>query len=153
MKAITLKTYRKGFTLIELMLALAVLVILTTIAYPSYQAAIEEQRYNNAIADIARIELLIEKFMHRNNALPANLNGFSITPDPWGNPYQYLNIGTAKGKGGLRKDHKLVPINTDYDLYSMGPDGESVPPLTAKSSKDDIVRANNGGYVGKAEDY
>ena len=46
-----------------------------------------------------------------------------------------------------------MPINSDFDLYSMGPDGESSPPLTAKSSRDDIVRANNGNFIGTAQGY
>jgi len=53
----------------------------------------------------------------------------------------------------VRKDHNLVPLNTDYDLYSMGPDGNSVGPLTAKASRDDIIRANNGSYIGPAANY
>ena len=70
--------------------------------------------------------------------------------DPWGHAYQYLNHATAKGKGAFRKDKRIVPINTDYDLYSMGKDGQSVAPLTAKASRDDIVRANDGRFVGLA---
>lgn len=35
----------------------------------------------------------------------------------------------------------------------MGADGASVSPLTAKSSRDDIVRANNGRFVGLASTY
>lgn len=63
-----------------------------------------------------------------------------------------------KGGGGgpkaqPRKDHNLHPINSDYDLYSMGKDGKSVSPLTGGPSRDDIVRANNGRFVGKAADY
>ena len=73
--------------------------------------------------------------------------------DPWGKPYQYLVVAKAKGKGKLRKDRFLVPISSDFDLYSMGPDGKSVPPLTAKVSQDDISRANEGGYVGLASEY
>lgn len=37
--------------------------------------------------------------------------------------------------------------------YSMGPDGRSVAPLTAKASRDDIVRANTGRCIGLAADY
>jgi len=74
-------------------------------------------------------------------------------PDPWGNPYQYLNLETLKGKGKARKNRNLVPINSDYDLYSMGKDGASVGPLTAKASRDDIVRANDGRFIGLASDY
>jgi general secretion pathway protein G len=55
-----------------------------------------------------------------------------------------------KGNGQARKDRFLVPLNDDYDLYSMGKDGTSSPPLTAKVSQDDIIRANNGSYVGLA---
>jgi general secretion pathway protein G len=35
----------------------------------------------------------------------------------------------------------------------MGKDGKSQSPLTAKASRDDIIRANNGQYVGLAADY
>jgi general secretion pathway protein G len=47
----------------------------------------------------------------------------------------------------------MVPINTDYDLYSMGKDEASTAPLTARASLDDIVRANNGGFIGLAHKY
>jgi general secretion pathway protein G len=53
----------------------------------------------------------------------------------------------------MRKDKNLVPINSEYDLYSVGPDGDSVPPLTAQPSRDDIVMANDGKFIGLASDY
>jgi general secretion pathway protein G len=56
-------------------------------------------------------------------------------------------------KGKWRKDRFLVPLNSDYDLYSMGKDGCTVAPITAKASHDDILRANNGSYVGLASKY
>lgn len=55
--------------------------------------------------------------------------------------------------GKLRKDKNLVPINSDYDLYSKGPDGQSSSPLTASISQDDIVRGRNGTFFGKASEY
>ncbi len=47
----------------------------------------------------------------------------------------------------------MVPINSDYDLYSKGPDGASQGPLTAKASRDDIIRANNGRFIGPVALY
>jgi general secretion pathway protein G len=35
----------------------------------------------------------------------------------------------------------------------MGADGASVGPLTAAPSRDDIVRANDGGFVGLASEF
>jgi len=95
--------------------------------------------------------------MVENGELPDSLNdlGLGDLKDPWGNPYEYLRIagGNLKGKGKLRKDHSLVPVNTDYDLYSKGKDGKSSTPFTAKASQDDIVRANDGWFIGLVSDY
>jgi len=55
--------------------------------------------------------------------------------------------------GGARKDRFLVPINSDFDLYSMGKDGQSVGPLTAQKSHDDVIRANDGGFYGLASNF
>jgi general secretion pathway protein G len=57
------------------------------------------------------------------------------------------------GKEKQRKDRFLHPLNMDYDLYSMGEDGKSSAPLTAKASHDDIIRANDGQYIGVAANY
>ena len=99
--------------------------------------------------------MVIDQYYADNNAFPADLAaiGRGGLRDPWGNAYAYLDLSTAKGKGKARKDHSLVPLNSDYDLYSKGPDGKSSSPLTAKASRDDIVRANNGRFIGPASTY
>ncbi|MEZ4334364.1 MAG: prepilin-type N-terminal cleavage/methylation domain-containing protein [Myxococcota bacterium] len=55
--------------------------------------------------------------------------------------------------GQVRKDRFQVPINRDFDLYSMGPDGDSRSTLNAPASRDDIIRANDGAFYGVAEEY
>lgn len=145
-----------GFTLVELLLALVIVGILVTITANTYSEYMDRSKIVQAKSDIRLIESVIEIFYTANVKYPESLSeltGRIPLLDPWGNPYQYLNITTTKGKGKLRKDHNLVPLNTDYDLYSMGKDGNSVSPLTAKASRDDIVRANNGGFVGLASEY
>ena len=61
--------------------------------------------------------------------------------------------GACVGTGQARKDRNLVPINSDYDFFSMGRDGKSVGPLTAGPSKDDIVRGSDGAFIGLGRDY
>lgn len=145
-----------GLTLIELLMALAIVGILAAIGYPAYQNYVDRTNNAQAVSDIMSIEPAIALYQHEHDgALPQTLAdiGMDTLRDPWGNPYQYLNISTTKGKGKVRKDKKLVPLNTDYDLYSKGKDGKSNSPLTAEASRDDIVRANNGGFVGLGADY
>ena len=64
-----------------------------------------------------------------------------------------LSAGSFVGKGKMRKDRFLNPLNSDFDLYSMGPDGQSRSPLVAKASRDDVIRANDGQYFGRAAYY
>jgi general secretion pathway protein G len=76
--------------------------------------------------------------------------------DPWGRPYQYLRIdgGTTPGLNGKRRrDKNANPVNSDFDLYSVGRDGLSVAQFTGKDARDDIVRANNGNYYYLAEKH
>ena len=144
-----------GFTVIELMLAVAIMAIVAMLAYPSYADYRERAKVAQAVLDIKDMDTRLQHYRQDNDAYPATLTAIGMAGklDPWGNPYQYTPLENAKGKGSARKDKNLVPINSDFDLYSMGKDGQSTGPLTAKASRDDIVRANDGRFVGLASDY
>jgi general secretion pathway protein G len=145
----------KGVTLLELMLALAALGILVAIAVPSYSRYMSRANVSAAVADITNIRLAIERYTLNSGTPLTDLAviGKDRVLDPWGRPYVYLSFAGLTGKGKMRKDKNLVPINSEYDLYSVGPDGDSVPPLTAQPSRDDIVMANDGKFIGLASDY
>lgn len=133
---------------------MAITGVLFAIALPSYQAYRDRVDVGVAIADIDSISSSLLRYWVDNGAYPASLEAINAQrTDPWGNAYYYTPIANASNRGSLRKDKNLVPINSDFDLYSAGKDGETRGPLTAKASQDDVVRANNGGFVGLAEDY
>ena len=131
------------------------ILTLSAIAIPALMSAINQAKIAKAVGDIHTIGSAALEYDLFNNKCPDSLDtiGYGSFPDPWGNPYQYLSFADVKGKGKMRKDRFLVPINSEFDLYSMGPDGQSVPPLTAKSSQDDIIWANDGGFVGPASEF
>lgn len=142
-----------GLTLLEVLITLTLIGLLMAIAVPSYQGYQERVKIATAKKDILDISLKLERYFLVRNAYPTTLSEIGETRlDPWGAPYQYLSMdGATIGK--KRKDKSLHPLNSDYDLYSMGPDGRSQTPLTAQASRDDIIRANNGAFIGVAEDY
>jgi len=143
-----------GFTLVELMVVVAIVATLAAIGMPSYLRYLNKVRINDVIIDIRMLERDIALYKELNGELPSNLESLGTGDhlDRWGNPYHYLRVIDAH-IGQLRKDRNLVPVNTDYDLYSMGADGESRGPFTAKASLDDIIRANDGEFVGLVSDY
>ena len=209
----------RGFTVVELMLVIALMGVLASVALTKYLVYVEKARVAHAIAEIQGIAVSIDAMRSDNpNDLPDSLAeiGAGVMLDPWGHPYRYLKLygelprgmsaidaglppvaapggdqaggaggggspGGGSGGGGApaggggggggsgggghpgggdppaialaRKDRFLVPINTDYDLYSMGPDGESEPQLHNAVSRDDVIRARDGAYVGLAESF
>lgn len=143
-----------GFTLIELMLTIILVGILVAVALPFYKGYQERVRVAQAVSDIAVMSTAASNYWNDNHAYPNSLSDINMAgkKDPWGYPYVYYNID-AGGKGHARKDHALNPLNTDFDLYSVGVDGVSQSQITQKDSLDDVIRASNGAYIGLASKF
>ncbi len=137
------------------MIVMAIIMTLVAMGIPAMADAIESAYVAHAIGDIRTMQTEITRYEVQLKKLPGSLQEVGITAllDPWGNPYQYLNFDNVKGPGQMKKDKFQVPLNSTYDLYSMGKDGKTSPALTASASRDDIVRANDGAYVGLASNY
>lgn len=144
-----------GFSLVETALVLAVAGLLIAIAVPAYQGYITRSRVVETSLDIDAMSATIRKHEMSTGALPDSLADVSYggKADPWGYPYEYFNLRNSKGNGKARKDQKLAPLNSDFDLYSVGPDGATAASLGNKSSRDDVVRARDGKFIGLASDF
>lgn len=149
------KSNSRGFTLIELMMVVAIIGTLASIAIPNFMSYRERAVFAGVIVDFKNIETAAYAFYADNNRFPNTLieAGLGNPKDPWGNPYVYYPIDNVPKGIKIRKNKSLHPVNTDFDLYSIGKDGKSVAPFTAKASQDDIVRANNGAYLGLVKNY
>jgi general secretion pathway protein G len=143
----------EGVTLLELIVTMTAAMVMASIAIPAYNGYITRARVARAVGDIGSTSAQLYRWFSNTRSFPATLAEAGLEAnDPWGQPYQYTRVAGAK-VGNLRKDHNLHPINTDFDLYSRGPDGDSASALTAQKSRDDVIRANDGGFIGVAADY
>jgi general secretion pathway protein G len=141
------RTSQAGMTIIELLATLAIASALASFAVPKYHAIAEEARVAKAIGDLQAIQTTIDT----RDSVPDNLGGLGLNMiDPWGNPYVFVKFANG---GSPRVDAFGIQINTSYDLYSYGKDGASAAPLNAGVSLDDVVRANDGGFIGAANRY
>jgi general secretion pathway protein G len=145
----------RGFTLVEIVIVIAIAGILVWIGVPVVQGYMDRARVAQAVTEIGDMSTKIRAQIRSKGALPDSLDaaGFGGRVDPWGHQYQYLNLFTSKGNGVARKDKKLAPLNSDFDLYSVGADGDTAASLVNAKSRDDIVRARDGGFIGLASDF
>lgn len=151
---VLLRQQSKGLTLIELMMVIALIGILASVAITKYGAYRERIRVAQAIMDISAMSARINQRFMDTRDFPATLAEVGgNAADPWGNPYVYVNLTAVNGRGKARKDRRLNPLNSDYDLYSLGRDGVTKPQITNRDSLDDVLRANDGAFINLASKF
>jgi len=98
----------RGFTLIDLLIAMAVVAILTTIAIPSYQSYVMRSRRSDAKTGLLDLAAREERFLSLNPAgytnVAANL-GYAAFP---------LNLGT-----GATPDYQLSVVSATATSYLL----------------------------------
>ncbi|HEX4870843.1 MAG TPA: type IV pilin protein [Nevskiaceae bacterium] len=95
---------RRGFTLIELVVVIAVVGILASIAIPSYQNSVRKSRRQEAMATLVSLQLQQEKWRSNNSSyaastslsMPANTSFYTYTVDQV-TATTYRLVATAAG--------------------------------------------------------
>jgi general secretion pathway protein G len=145
----------QAFTLLELIIIIMIVGILIGIAVPLYADFIQRAKVERAKWEIRQFESVINIYYYKYNVYPSDLSelidGSGL--DPWGNPYQYVSSQDPRWNNSYKFDRNMKPVNSDFDLCSMGPDGQSSRNLNASKSQDDVVRAGNGSFVGLGAEY
>ena len=122
---------RAGFTLMEMILVLAIISLLLGAGVFTMVGVLEDAKYQKASADLSSLQPNLVRYQTMSLRFPTTeqrLNSLVNRPgsepiprkwtkkmedsalyDPWQNPYQYANPGAKNPTG--------------YDLWSIGPDG------------------------------
>lgn len=143
-----------GMTLVELMMVVAIIGVLAAVSVAWYGNYRERVRVSQAKTDIMVMSGKIGNYFLDARAYPATLAEIGAPAlDPWGRPYVYVDLTSVNGHGVARKDRKLNPLNSDFDLYSVGKDGRTKTQITNRDSLDDVLRANDGSFIDLAVNF
>jgi type IV pilus assembly protein PilE len=90
-------TRSRGFTLIELMIAVAIVAILAAVVMPSYTEYIRRSRITEAISSLAGMRVKMEQFFQDNRtyAGACGLPGSSVAPAPTSPNFTYACVINA----------------------------------------------------------
>ena len=138
----------KGFTLVELIMVIALIGVLATMSLPLYTNYKEKAKIAAAISDIGVISNEITAYaLDRNYNKPQTLAeiGRDKFLDPWKKNYEYRPNAVLKDEFGVFLNEQ------SFDIFSMGKDGLTADVGGVPETKDDVSRMGDGTYVGKRE--
>ena len=88
----------RGFTLIELVIAVTIVGILATVAYPSFMNQVRKARRSDAIEFASRIQQLQERYRVNNTSYAASIAALGLASGASSSGYYTLT--SAAGAGG-----------------------------------------------------
>ena len=118
----------RGFTLLEIIVVVAIIAILASYIAPKVAGRVDDARISKAKSDIRVLESSLEMYKLDNFSYPSSEQGLEalinkpsgensknwreggyikkLNKDPWGNEYQY----------------RIPGDNGEFDVYSLGAD-------------------------------
>lgn len=128
---------RQGFTLMEVLLVLIILVILAGLAVPIFMGTRDRANQNAARSQIGLVEETIDRFHFDMTRYPANLEELRQAPSDgqagskWAGPYLKKDIATDPWGNAYRYSQPGEHNPDSFDFSSDGPD-------RAQGTEDDI---------------
>ncbi len=130
---VSLKDNNRGFTLIELMITVAVVAILAAIAWPNYQESVRKARRADAQGVIMEGAQFLERFYTENNRYDQDSGGGAVTLAP---------ALSASPKDGAGKFYTVVIQSVTPSSYTL-----RATPLGSQVG-DGILELSNTGLKG-----
>lgn len=150
---------KKGFTLIELVIVLAVIAILLGVIIPAYKGMQEEGQYSEAEAELNTLKTAVISYYRHNGSYPSNIHSVLTAASP--------KIITETLDDPFKTDASTTPNTYGYNygtesgfgdwfyIYSKGPDlvggtsfdtNDDRVEKSSANGKDDIVVSNAAIY-------
>ena len=117
-----MKRVQQGFTLIELMIVVAIVGILAAIAIPAYQDYVARSKVSEAMAALGACKTSVTEYSQVNNALPAD-----TTTSGCSSVSTHYVSDLSVANGVISATLANIATGADTKTVSLTPDG---PPIS-----------------------
>ncbi|MDX1706524.1 type II secretion system major pseudopilin GspG [Pseudidiomarina sp.] len=140
-----MRTKQQGFSLLEIMVVVAIIGVLASLILPNVIGAGEQADRQKTITDIGQLENALDQYRLDNSRYPTTEQGLeALVREPTIDP-----VPRNYRRGGYIKRLPTDPWGSEYLLLSPGEHGEvdvfSVGPDAQAGTEDDITNWNLDG--------
>lgn len=120
---------RAGFTLIEVLMVLVILVILGSFAVTIFTGTQQKAKIDQARSQIGLVESAARLYQLHMNGYPQTLDDLiqapsdATNPNKWGGPYLEKKVPLDPWENEYMYANPGKNNTTKFDIWSMGPDG------------------------------
>ncbi len=134
-----IRNFKFGFTLVELLVIIAIMSVLSTIIYASFNTARAKSRDQKRVSDISLISLALEQYFNRYGQYPVSTSSLStggnkflpywpVTPNSY-SQYNYFPIAYSNVSGSPCISYHLWTKLEASSSYLISKKGFSSSPL------------------------
>ncbi len=130
-------TWKKGFTIIELLIVVLIISIIAAIAIPNFMAALQRSRQRRSMSDMRTLSTAVETYKIDFSRPPQNPNILSLV-----NTLQPIYVKVLPKLDGWQREFNYIGGVEVYTLETYGKDGidgGNISPATKDDFDLDIV--------------
>ena len=130
---------QSGFTLVELLVVLAILGLLVALATPQVLKYLAKSKVDTARIEIANLSTSLDLFLIDVGRYPTQQEGLlALVANPsglnsWHGPYVKGRAGAPADPWGHPYQYRFPGQTGDYDLFTVGPDNQLITSAAVSS--------------------